>query len=140
MLDSIELTRDSQGSAKPYFARGPVLIVEDDQDIRESIAEVLRDEGHAAETAAHGAEALALLRRESHPPPRLILLDLMMPVMNGWELCAELLKDARLASIPVVVLSGDARVAGKAAELHADGALAKPVSIAGLLEVVERFS
>ena len=139
MIDSIALARDFHATTQRDFARGPILVVEDDQDIRESIAEVLRDEGHEAWTAAHGAEALALLRRAGCPVPRLILLDLMMPVMNGWEFRAELSKDALLASIPIVVLSGDARITGKAAELRAAGALAKPVSITGLLEVVGQF-
>lgn len=121
------------------MARGPVLIVEDDQDIRDSIADVLRDEGHAAETAAHGLAALDRLKRDDSEPPSLILLDLMMPVMNGWELRAELLKDARLAAIPVVVLTGDARPKERAAELGAADAVGKPISIEQLLELVERF-
>lgn len=121
-------------------ARGRVLIVEDDQDIRDSIADVLRDEGLAAETAAHGSAALALLRRQGEVPPNLILLDLMMPVMNGWEFREELLKDARLAAIPVVVLTGDARPRERAEELDADDAVGKPISIEQLLEVVGRFT
>jgi len=118
--------------------RGPILVVEDDADIRETIAAVLAEEGHALALAADGAEALKVLRGRG-PRPRLILLDLMMPVMNAWELRTELLKDEELAAIPIVVFSGDAHVADKAASLGAADVLIKPISLANLLEVVARF-
>ncbi len=87
--------------------RGPILVVEDDQDIRETIATVLVEEGYPVVPVANGAEAIAYIRREGALQPRLILLDLMMPVMNGWEFSAELRNDAGGAAIPIVVLSGD---------------------------------
>lgn len=83
-----------------------VMVVEDDAETRELIAEVLRDDGYVVQTAANGAEALATLRTGSMPPT-LILLDLMMPVMSGWQFLDERATDPRLARIPVLVLSAD---------------------------------
>jgi CheY-like chemotaxis protein len=83
-----------------------VMVVEDDAETRELIAEVLRDDGYAVLTAANGAEALASLRA-GLPPPTLILLDLMMPVMSGWQFLDERAGDQTLARIPVLVLSAD---------------------------------
>ena len=120
-------------------AAGPILVVEDDQDIRETIATVLGEEGYAVVVAANGAEAIEILRRDGAQRPRFILLDLMMPVMNGWELNELLRKDVDLSMIPVVVLSGDATVTDRADDLGAAAVLRKPVSLAKLLEVVRRF-
>ena len=80
-----------------------ILIVEDDSDLREALSEVLRDEGYSVESAADGREALDRLRRDLRPS--LILLDLTMPVMNGWQFRAEQRRDPALSEIPVVVLS-----------------------------------
>jgi CheY-like chemotaxis protein len=115
-----------------------VLVVEDDGDVRESIAEVLDREGYCVACAANGVEALAFLRR-AQPLPALILLDLMMPVMNGWEFRARQRSERDLAGIPVVVLSGDARAVQEATLLEAAAAAAKPVSMLHLLELVRRL-
>jgi CheY-like chemotaxis protein len=88
--------------------------------------------------ASHGGEALTVLRAEA-TRPCLIILDLMMPVMDGWAFRAEVLKDAAVASIPIVILSGDAHVKDKARELDCAGALGKPISLSALLELVQRF-
>ena len=82
--------------------------------------------------AANGLAALAMLR--DRPPPCLILLDLMMPIMNGWELDAALKRDPRLATVPVIVLS--ALPEDLASPIGATEYLAKPVDIDKLLEVV----
>jgi CheY-like chemotaxis protein len=90
---------------------GPILVVEDDPAIRESVCTILADEGYAVLSAVNGKDAIELLRSQSERP-RLILLDLMMPVMNGWEFYARTRLDGAIASIPVVVMSayeGDAR-------------------------------
>ena len=118
---------------------GPILVVEDDQDIRETLASVLTDEGYSVVPAANGAEAIAYIRGEGASRPRLILLDLMMPVMNGWEFSAELRNHEGGAAIPVVVLTGDANVDDTAAELGAADLLRKPISLKTLLELVARF-
>jgi CheY-like chemotaxis protein len=83
---------------------GPVLVVEDDAGIRESVCQILEDEGFPTVSACNGKEALATLRAMT-PLPRLILLDLMMPVMNGWEFYELISRDKTVSSIPVVVMS-----------------------------------
>ena len=82
---------------------GAILIVEDDADVEEAMREILEGEGYPILSAANGEEALRILAEK--PRPRLILLDLMMPVMNGWELLRALRESAKLARIPVVVVS-----------------------------------
>jgi len=114
-----------------------VFLVEDDPDIRDLVGNVLSLEGYEVTSASNGREALDLLRGAS--PPRVILLDLMMPVMNGWELRAELLRDEALSNIPVVVISGDGSIDRKAASLGVEGYLRKPVDLDNLLATVQRF-
>ena len=80
-----------------------ILLVDDDDDIREALEELLSDAGHSIMTAGNGRQALDLLATE--PLPALILLDVMMPVMDGYEFLHEQRKDARIAAIPVVVLT-----------------------------------
>jgi CheY-like chemotaxis protein len=113
------------------------LIVEDDPEIREVLSEILRDEGYEVACAANGVEALQRLR--SGAPPRLILLDLMMPVMNGWEFIAEQQQDAALRQIPVVVVSGAGSMEQDAGDLAAVGSLSKPMDLGALLAMVARY-
>jgi CheY-like chemotaxis protein len=115
----------------------PILVVEDDPDIRSGVAEVLREEGYEVATAAHGLEALEWLRTGNSAS--LILLDLMMPVMDGWEFRSEQLRDPQAARIPVVVLSGAGDVGQHAASLGADGYLVKPLSLEALFGTAERY-
>jgi CheY-like chemotaxis protein len=113
---------------------GMVLLVEDDVDVREAVTDTLEDAGYRVTAARHGQEALALLR-DGRARPCLILLDLMMPVMDGWQFRELQSKDPALADIPVVALSAHGG-------LHALGAadhLRKPVQLRALMEVVERF-
>ena len=114
-----------------------VLIVDDDPDIREAMSEVLELEGHRTACAADGREALEMLRKDDLATC-LILLDLRMPVMNGWEFREEQRRDRKLASIPVVVVTAD-ESAGKAPGLHAEGVLRKPIRGDDLLRTVSRF-
>jgi CheY-like chemotaxis protein len=81
----------------------PILVVDDDVDIREVMAEILEDDGHRVLTAANGKEALDLLR--SGRRPALIFLDMMMPVLSGPELLELMQRDQNLADLPVVVVS-----------------------------------
>lgn len=80
---------------------GPVLVVEDDRDVRESLVAVLEDAGYKVISASDGRAALALLR--AGPLPSVILLDLMMPVMDGWRFLEVVAGEPDLASIPVVI-------------------------------------
>ena len=114
-----------------------VFIVEDDFDIRDVLTEVLQDEGYSVGGAANGREAIDALAGGAFP--RLILLDLMMPVMSGWQFVAEQRKAPSLASIPVVVVSADGNLQQKAESLGASGWLRKPIEIDTLLGMVRRY-
>jgi CheY-like chemotaxis protein len=115
---------------------GYVLVVDDDPDILDAISFVLDSEGYRSETAANGSDALARIREGK--PPCLILLDLMMPVMNGWEFRATQLEDPALSHIPVVPMTGLGRVA-QTASLNAPGVLEKPIDLEKLLATVVRY-
>lgn len=116
---------------------GPVLLVEDDQDLQEALALSLRLNGHKVEAVSDGAEALVWLKRHG-AAPCLVLLDLMMPGMNGFELRARMTADPDLASLPVVIITGAGVLADqRASELNAE-ILKKPVATSTLLETVDR--
>lgn len=114
-----------------------VLVVDDDADIREIVTLVLEANGYRVATAADGAEALALLRRE--PGCSAVVLDLMMPGLNGWEFRAIQRSDPAIAPIPVVVISSVRNLRDHAEQLGAAALLQKPVDMAELLSAVERF-
>ena len=110
-----------------------VLIVDDDLDLLEVTTFVIESEGMAVETARNGAEALALLA--NNRLPTLVLLDLMMPVMNGWEFLAAVAKNPLLQQLPVVVLTAaEHREVPGAMEV-----LSKPMDLQELLRVVDRY-
>jgi two-component system, chemotaxis family, chemotaxis protein CheY len=111
-----------------------VLIVDDDRSTARALEEILLDEGYQASRASDGAEALALL--EMVEPPNLILLDLDMPGMGGVEFRRRQLENARLAEIPVVLLSGNACLGRLSKELGVAAALEKPIRIAELLAIL----
>ena len=115
-----------------------VLLVDDDAAIRLAVEELLVDEGYTVHAAQNGSEALSLLR-EARLLPAVILLDLMMPVMDGWSFRRAQVCDPRLAPIPVVVLSADAGMARNVAALDVDGVLAKPLRLETLLTTVARY-
>ena len=112
---------------------GTILVVEDDADILESVRDLLEQEGYAVLEARDGREALAVLARSVRPG--LILLDLQMPVMDGFELLAELGRRADLATVPVVVLSAASTQASPAGLPF----IRKPFSIEALLEAARRY-
>jgi|SRR4051794_33160838 CheY-like chemotaxis protein len=116
---------------------GRVLVVDDDPDIRDTLVMLLSSRGYTVSSAADGAEALEHLRAMS-PPPCLILLDLMMPRMNGFEVW-QAMESSELNSIPVVALTGAGpAVTARAQELRLE-VLPKPIGLAQLLETVARF-
>ena len=113
-----------------------ILLVEDDTDTRDSMTLVLELESYQVVGAANGQEAMNHLR--GNEGPCLILLDLMMPVLDGWGFRAQQQQDPALADIPVVVVSADGSVPQKAASLGAAGYLKKPAEIEHLLDTVKR--
>jgi CheY-like chemotaxis protein len=112
-----------------------VLIVEDDADLRDMMAQLLAIEGYKAEAVPNGRAALDYLRRGDFP--EVILLDLMMPVMDGWEFRRRQREDPRLADVPVVVLS--ALDPSRAADLEGAAFLKKPLDFDRLLELVRHY-
>jgi CheY-like chemotaxis protein len=125
--------RSAEGDQKDADLIQFVLIVDDDPDLLDVTSFVIENEGMAVKTARNGEEALALLG--TGRLPALVLLDLMMPVMNGWEFLAAVANDPVLRPIPVVVLTAaeHAQVPG-ALEV-----LSKPMDLKELLRVVERY-
>ncbi len=115
-----------------------ILIVDDDRSIRELLVELLEEEGWRIASASTGLEALTYLRTVSEPP-RLILLDLMMREMNGWEFRAAQQADPVLAAIPVVAFSAANNV-DKWPELEAVAYLSKPLDFDALLVVLECYA
>jgi CheY-like chemotaxis protein len=113
-----------------------ILVVEDDDFTRETMTMLLAIEGFTVTAAANGQEALDKLRAAA--PPDLILLDLMMPVKDGWQFRREQAQDPALASIPVVVVSAAGDVGQKAASIGAAGYLQKPVEPGVLLATVRQ--
>jgi CheY-like chemotaxis protein len=113
-----------------------ILVVEDDLATREALSLILSADGYHVATAADGLDALGQLRVGERPG--LILLDLMMPLMDGWQFRQEQLRDPRLADIPVIVCSAAGRVGQRAANLHALAYLDKPIDPMVLLDVVRR--
>jgi CheY-like chemotaxis protein len=116
--------------------RHGILVVEDDDEIRSALAQVLEDQGFAVHVAANGRHAIDVLR-QAPDKPRLILLDLMMPVMDGWAFRAAQLADSELAEIPVVILSAAHDARRQAQALHVDGFLAKPLNVPKLLDTID---
>jgi CheY-like chemotaxis protein len=115
-------------------ARLPILLVEDEPDLREDLAALLEEEGFEVRAAVHGAEALRILGAGYRPA--VIVLDLMLPVMDGWETRARLLADRELADIPVLIVSGIANDEAEVAPLRAAAYLTKPVTMQRLIDAI----
>jgi CheY-like chemotaxis protein len=109
-----------------------LLLVEDDDDIRDSLREVLQSHGFHVDIAPQGAEALRLL--ESGQIPHVILLDLMMPVMDGWQF-TEALRRSELRHLPVIVLS-----AAQVAPPDVAAVFAKPIDTDQLIPLIRRYA
>jgi len=110
-----------------------VLLVDDDEDLRDSIADLLRQRGYFVETAEDGHAALATIA--AHRMPCVVLLDLVMPGMDGWKFLAVAQADPRMSSIPIVIASAHAATHAPAG---AAGVLRKPFDLDELFAVVER--
>ena len=117
--------------------RPTILVVEDDPDLRLVHSEILSHEGYTVLAASDGVEALELVENEG--PPAMILLDLRMPRMNGWDLAKRLRQRPGWRDIPLVVVAAHYRIADEAAAIGARAWLHKPVSIDVLLRVVAQI-
>jgi CheY-like chemotaxis protein len=115
-------------------ARTSLLLVEDDLDIQDVLAEVLSEVGYQVSVAGEGREALAFLK--THPHPAVILLDLMMPGMDGYAFRGVQLAEPGLAKIPVIVITAQREIRGEA--FHFADVLAKPINLPVLLATIER--
>ena len=112
-----------------------ILVVDDDDDIRESLSGLLEDEGHKVVSVTNGQEALDTIRSEG--PPCVILLDLMMPVMDGAEFRKLQLADAQLANIPVVLITAAGQAMAKS--VSSNRVLPKPLKADALFEAVDTY-
>ena len=117
--------------------RRRVLVVDDDDIIRGFVSEALEDEGYDIRTAANGRHALNVLRDWK---PDLIVLDLMMPEMDGWTFRAEQRKLADASDVPVVILSAARDLRARAATLDPVSILGKPFDLDELLRTIDRFT
>jgi CheY-like chemotaxis protein len=111
-----------------------ILVIEDDPDSRELLCELLRGQGFTTVEAVDGQEGL--VRLDEHARLCIILLDLMMPNMDGWEFRRRQSRHPVHARVPVIVLTADTRMNGRAADLQADALLTKPIDLPQLLSVV----
>jgi CheY-like chemotaxis protein len=120
----------------PFESRD-VLVVEDEPYLCDLVADVLEVEGHRARKASNGVDALS---RVAEQKPQLILLDLMMPVMDGWEFLAVLRSNPEWKDIPIVIITAVYDVARTQRETGAKAVITKPFDIDQLAEVVRTFS
>jgi CheY-like chemotaxis protein len=113
--------------------RHVILVVDDDHDLRESLRDVLEEEGFATIGACNGKEAIDILRGGGHPLPRVILLDIMMPVMTGLDVVERIRREVAFAKTPVVFMTAF-RTLVKTDEKSR--VLYKPFSIDGVLSAI----
>ncbi len=130
---------DNSPSEAPSETTPPacLLLVEDSPDVRESLAEVLREKGYRVVPASDGQVALNYLR--TSPPPAVILLDLMMPVMNGWTFLGERQEDIALSQVPVIVITAAEHCREQMLKLGATECLPKPIDLPQLLHTLARY-
>jgi CheY-like chemotaxis protein len=117
-------------------SRNSILIIEDDQEIREALEEILRFEGYEVGSVKNGKEGLDYLHKAS--APSVILLDMMMPVMNGYQFLAAYQEEPSFSGIPVIVLSADNALEDKLKQFQVRFFLKKPIELERLLELVKQ--
>jgi CheY-like chemotaxis protein len=116
-----------------------IFVVEDDPDIREILQEILESEGYQVETAVNGLRALTSLR-EAEALPSLIILDLMMPIMDGFQFRKNQECDPRLAAIPVLVTTAGGNIESKMMEMGVNAFLRKPFDLEDVLDTVRKYA
>ena len=116
-----------------------ILLVDDDVDLRQSLADALEHAGYQVVQASNGAEAIESLR--TGEPPDVVLLDLLMPVMNGWQFCELKQRDPNTAHIPVVAMSAAvSKDPNSPYYINVDDFIAKPVDLDALLSKIDRLT
>lgn len=118
-----------------------ILVVDDDEDIRDLLATLLQSHGYHVDTARDGVEALAFIERLSeHNLPSTIVVDLMMPRMDGEALIRTLRTNPRLADVRIVIMSGHQDARGRASRVRAAACLVKPIELEDLFRVIDGVS
>ena len=112
-----------------------VLVVDDDEAVRELVATILEEEGYAVRTASSGSEALSVTRQER---PAVVLMDVIMPGLDGLSTCGRMRADEQLAALPVVLMSSGPVTGDELRRCRADTFLPKPFDITRLVDEVER--
>lgn len=118
-----------------------IFVIEDEKDIRDSLREAIESEGYSTIGASNGRDAISMFQSEAEIPekmPDLILLDHLMPHMNGASFLAHARENKHLAKIPIVLMTADRKAAQKAATFGADGHLHKPLELDDLFTTIER--
>lgn len=115
-----------------------VLIIEDDESIRELLVELLESEGYVVSAAENGLQGIEFLKKNSRPD--LILMDLMMPVMDGYTFRTEQMKNPQWITIPTVVMSAEASAKEKLKNYSITAFLTKPIELETILKTVEKYS
>lgn len=115
-----------------------ILVVEDDNSIRELLVELLQSEGYEVAAAVNGLEGIKYLQANGNPD--LILIDLMMPIMDGYTFRSEQMKNAEWSKVPVVVMSAEANAKEKMKNFGITAFLSKPVELDTILKTVEKYS
>jgi len=115
-----------------------VLVVDDEDSIRDVVIAILEYAGYQAAGAVNGRDAIDCLKN-NQGRFRLVLLDVMMPLMNAWDVLHEVRQDPALAAIPMVLMTAGSNARQKAMEQGAAGYLPKPIDIDALLDTVEYY-
>jgi CheY-like chemotaxis protein len=119
-------------------SKQPVLLIEDDREIRSALSDLLAEDGYAVDTAENGQRALDYLGHSMYLPC-LILLDVMMPVMDGYAFRAEQIKNPHWAKIPTVMITADGHIQTKAQNMGLKDYLPKPIDFDQLLDLTSRY-
>lgn len=118
--------------------KGPILVIDDDKEIRESLSDVLTDEGYVVICAENGREALNYLNG-GNELPRLVFLDLMMPVLDGQGFRKEQMDTPLISNIPTILFSANGQLDKRALEIGMTDFLKKPIDLDELLEIAARY-
>jgi CheY-like chemotaxis protein len=122
----------------PARGRRTILVIDDDPQIRDMVAAILEPEGYLLQMFPNGLEALDYLR--THPAPNLILLDMLMPGMDGWGFMRERKREPDLTEVPVIVLSSVTTVVPGLIPEDATAAISKPFTVGSLVEAVRKHA